>query len=298
MTGRRVLLGSALRQVSRMRFLSTTTAAARGTVEVSYEGHVAIIKLRDDARMNALTAEMGEEMLEAVDAVNASEARAVLLTGATPPPGGRGKKAFSAGGDLDFLWDRATKTSPRENQLIMMDFYKRFLCVRNLEVPVIALINGPAVGAGAALAVACDVRLGLDTAGISFPFTKLGIHPGMGSSCIVPRIATSDSWAATIMLGGSMLTGEDCVRSGLVQQLYPTEESLMQAGMEMANTMGSNAPLALKMMTKTLRMAKFKGLEEALEREALTQAACYASEDFKLGLAAVKTREPPVFKGN
>lgn len=281
-----------------MQGIRALSGAAKGTVEVSYEGQVAVIKLRDDLRMNALTAEMGEEMLAAVDEVNASDARAVLLTGATPPPGGRGKKAFSAGGDLDFLWDRATKTSPRENQLIMMDFYRRFLCVRNLEAPVIALINGPAVGAGAALAVACDVRLGLETAGISFPFTKLGIHPGMGSSLTVPRVCSSDSWAATIMLGGTMLTGDDCVKSGMVQQLYADEESLLAAGMEMANNMASNAPIALKTMLRTLRMTKFKGLEEALEREALAQAVCYASNDFKLGLDAVKSRATPEFKDN
>jgi enoyl-CoA hydratase/carnithine racemase len=281
-----------------MQGVRALSEAAKGTVEVSYEGQVAVIKLRDDLRMNALTAEMGEEMLAAVDEVNASNARAVLLTGATPPPGGRGKKAFSAGGDLDFLWDRATKTSPRENQLIMMDFYRRFLCVRNLEAPVIALINGPAVGAGAALAVACDVRLGLETAGISFPFTKLGIHPGMGSSLTVPRVCSSDSWAATIMLGGTMLTGDDCVKSGMVQQLYADEESLLAAGMEMANNMASNAPIALKTMLRTLRMTKFKGLEEALEREALAQAVCYASNDFKLGLDAVKSRATPEFKDN
>jgi len=293
----RVVLG-AVRGVCQVKGVRALSGTAKGTVEVSYEGQVAVIKLRDDLRMNALTAEMGEEMLAAVDEVNASDARAVLLTGATPPPGGRGKKAFSAGGDLDFLWDRATKTSPRENQLIMMDFYRHFLCVRNLEAPIIALINGPAVGAGAALAVACDVRLGLETAGISFPFTKLGIHPGMGSSLTVPRVCSSDSWAATIMLGGTMLTGDDCVKSGMVQQLYADEESLLAAGMEMANNMASNAPIALKTMLRTLRMTKFKGLEEALEREALAQAVCYASDDFKLGLDAVKSRATPEFKDN
>ena len=246
--------------------------------------------------MNALTVEMGDDMLKAVDDINAREdIRAVIVTGATPPPG-KGKKAFSAGGDLEFLHNRGNVSTPRENQLIMMDFYRRFLCVRHLNVPTIALINGPAVGAGAALAVACDVRLGLSTAGISFPFTKLGIHPGMGSSLTVPRITTSDSWAAHIMLGGTMLTGSDAKESGLVMKLFDSEEELTEAGMDMAKNMASNAPLAVKTMLRTVRMSKFAGLEEALEREAYAQAVCYASADFKKGLEAVKTRVSPAFE--
>ena len=97
-------------------------------------------------------------------------------------------EAFSAGGDLKWLRERHTVPSAYDNAKTMVDFYKRFLSVSKIPVPTIAAINGSASGAGLCMTLACDFRIASDKAKLGFTFTKLGIHPGMGCSTLLPRL--------------------------------------------------------------------------------------------------------------
>lgn len=261
------------------------------SVQLKVEGNIATITLNDPDRLNALTAEMGRNFTDTVKTLHqkvaAGEVKATIVTGAG--------KAFSAGGDIAWLKERNT-APPSVNQKTMVEFYNFYLIIRKLKCPTIAVINGPAVGAGAAMPLACDYRIAATDAKIGFPFVKLGIHPGMGSSLVLPRLV-SQQFATHLLLGGVTITGEEAKRQGLVLEAVPAEEA-MPLAISTAKNLLAAAPVALLSTLETLRMQKFAGLDLALEREAYAQAVCYATDDFLLGLEAVKTRQPPTFTGH
>ena len=131
--------------------------------------------------MNALTEPMGDALTAVVTRLRADPGvRCAVLTGAG--------RAFSAGGDLDWLMQRHRDT-PENNISVMTKFYKRFLVMRQIPVPVIAAINGPAIGAGLCLAVGgADVRVASSGAKLGVTFTKLGLHPGMAATHFLPQL--------------------------------------------------------------------------------------------------------------
>jgi enoyl-CoA hydratase/carnithine racemase len=157
----------------KLRHLSVNARYATSLVEVSVVDRIGLITLNDPARLNALTVDMGDAFVVAVDQMTAAakqqQVRAVVVTG-------KGD-AFSAGGDLNWLTARHTST-PFLNSSIMVDFYNRFLSVRKIPVPTICAINGSAIGAGMCMTLACDMRIAATNAKIGFTFSKLGIHPG------------------------------------------------------------------------------------------------------------------------
>jgi len=135
---------------------------------------------------------------------------AVVLTGAG--------RAFSAGGDLQFLYDRA-KDTPSRNAVIMRRFYEKFLSVRRLPVPVVAAVNGHAIGAGLALALACDVRVCSAEAKMGITFVGLGLHPGMGSTHFLPRLVGVQQ-ASLLMLTGRLVGAQEALRIGMVAEVH------------------------------------------------------------------------------
>lgn len=191
------------------RFISKTAAGVE-LVKVQIVDNVGVIKLSDPNRLNALTVDMGEQFVSAVSqmttAAKEQRIRAVIVTG--------DGDAFSAGGDLNWLTARH-ETSPFKNSTIMVDFYNRFLCIRNIGVPTIAAINGAAIGAGMCMTLACDMRVAAKNAKLGFTFAKLGIHPGMGSSVLLPRLVGQEV-ATYLLLSGAVLSGEDARAKGLV----------------------------------------------------------------------------------
>ena len=151
-------------------------------VRVEKIGRVARIMLNQPDKMNAMTAQLVEDFGKVLESIhsNAADYDAVLITGAG--------KAFSTSGDQKWLEERC-KDTPSRNSQIMHDFYHQFLAVRSLPLPVVAAINGPAVGAGMCLAMACDIRIAAKNAKMGFPFVSLGLHPGMGATHIIASVA-------------------------------------------------------------------------------------------------------------
>lgn len=251
-------------------------------------GRVAILRLSRPSSLNAMTAEMGDAFAEAITELSGrcDEIGAVVVTGAG--------KAFSAGGDLQFLRDRAEDSAWR-NTAVMRRFYERFLSVRKLPVPTVAAINGPAIGAGLGLALACDVRVASPAAKMGVTFVGLGIHPGMGTSHFLP-LAVGEQVAARMMLTGEVVGGEQALRERLVASL---DEDAEAAAVEVAAQMAAQAPAAVRSCVRTLRTRQEGGLEAALRREADSQAHCYATADYLEGLRALtaKPRAPPSFAG-
>jgi enoyl-CoA hydratase/carnithine racemase len=259
------------------------------TVTRPGDGRIAIVTFNDPKKLNALNADMGEEFKVVVNQLceeaDSENLGAVVLTGEG--------RAFSAGGDLKFLRDRATDT-PTRNATIMRRFYERFLSVRRLPVPVVAAINGPAIGAGLAVALACDVRIAAADAKMGITFVGLGLHPGMGSTHFLPRLI-GNQMAAQMMLTGQVIDGKEAHRIGLVSEMTETPESCVDRAVELARQMSNAAPLAVRTCVRSLRMQQDEGLEKALWREADAQSQVYNSKDYTEGLDALVEKRKPVF---
>jgi enoyl-CoA hydratase len=256
---------------------------------------VALVVFDDPARRNAMTEAMGRALASVVSLLGQDEeVRAVVLTGAGA--------AFSAGGDLAMLEDKAragreTPGDPQRarNRAFMRDFYGLFLSVRELPQPTLAAINGAAIGAGLAVALACDLRLAARDARLGLNFTRLGIHPGMGSTWTLPRLV-GPAHAADLLLTGRIVDGVEAERIGLVNRAVEPEELLPRA-LATAAEMAACAPLAVRGTRRALHASLAASLGEQLDFEAEQQALCYESADLAEGLAAARERRAAHFTG-
>jgi enoyl-CoA hydratase len=190
------------------------------------------------------------------------------------------------------LETRARDTGMR-NSVIMRRFYQRFLGIRDVPVPVIGAINGPAIGAGLCFAMGMDMRLAAKSAKMGVTFVGLGLHPGMGATHFLPRIV-GPQVAARMMLTGEVLSGEEAARVGLVLEAVD-EAALMPKALDLAGKIAAQAPVAVRACVRSLRMAADEGLDRALWREADAQSYCYSGADLKEGVAAVAGKRKPMF---
>ena len=256
------------------------------------DAKVGVITLESPKTLNALTVEMGFEFQTLVGEIRSKllegslSLNAMVLTGA-------GDVAFSAGGNFD--WLRSLRDQPvHANADAMLSFYKSFLCIRSLPVPVVAAIQGPAVGAGACLALACDLRITAPGPHkLGFTFSKLGIHSGMGGSHLLQQALGSSAQVNEILLTGKSLSGEEALELGIVNKL---SENVKEDAFSLAQEVATQHPLAVRSMIQTLRQQQDRGLEETLQREAYAQALCYARQDWGEGLDAVVEKRPPSFE--
>jgi len=175
----------------------------------------------------------------------------------------------------------------------MYNFYNNFLCLRSLPVPVVAALNGPAVGAGACVSLACDYRVTHAENTVAFNFCKIGIHPGMGGSHYLPRLIGAGR-AAKVLLGADRFTGAEAHGLGIIDEILP-EETFLAEAVSLASSIACNSPVAVRGTVRTLRMQTDRGLEEALRREADEQAVCFERQDWLEGLEAVMEKRDPVF---
>eukprot|EP00605_Chrysophyceae_sp_TOSAG23-4_P000434 GSChrysophyteH1.ASY1.ANO1.491.1 assembled CDS len=176
----------------------------------------------------------------------------------------------------------------------MRRFYERFLSVRKLPVPVIAAINGPAIGAGLALACAADLRVSSKNAKMGITFVSLGLHPGMGSTHFLPRLI-GNQMAAHLMLTGQLIDGTEAKRIGLVAEVRDSADECVSRAMEIAGTISEAAPLAVRTCVRTLRLTQDEGLERSLWREADAQAQVWNSSDMTEGLQGIVEKRRPQF---
>lgn len=255
-----------------------------------HDDGVVVLTLDDPDRRNAMTAAMGEDLAAAVAGLgDDTTVRAVVLTG-TPP-------AFSAGGDLGMLEDlaRRARDDGFDATTTMREFYTRFLDIRRLPVPTVAAINGHAVGAGLCIALACDLRLVAAEARVGLNFARLGLHPGMGGSWLLPRLLGSQQ-AAAWLYTGRLVSGTDAAAQGLALAAYPAEE-VLDAALALARDIAASSPTTVRALKATLTAEDGPRLDAALDREAAAQAASYATEDLREGLAAARERRAPRFPG-
>jgi enoyl-CoA hydratase len=256
---------------------------------------VAVLTFNDPERLNAMTEAMGQAIAERMAALAEDEAvRAVVLTGAG--------RAFSAGGDLEMLERMAADGAAdpggptrERHRAFMRRFYGLYLSVRDLPQPTVAAVNGPAIGAGLCVALACDLRIAAREAKLGLNFVRLGIHPGMAATWTLPRLV-GPAHAADLLYTGRILEGAEAERIGLVNRAV-AREALLPDALALARSIAEGAPLAVRGTKRSLAGALAVDLETQLDAEAREQALCYESLDLAEGLAAVRARRPPRFSG-
>ncbi len=252
-------------------------------LEVTPAG-IATLILKDPDRRNAMGLEMAALFKAQVDRIRADVGmRALIITGAGT--------AFSAGGDLQMLIAKPTK-SFQQNRLEMLDYYHSFLGIAELSIPTIAAVNGHAMGAGLGLALACDVRVLSESAKLGLNFTRLGLHPGMGTTFFLPRLV-GHAKALDLLTSGRTLTAGDALQWGLVSQIVPATD-ILETAQSLASAYLQCGPIALAGLLKTLRPTA-SDLQQALVRESEEQSKNYASAEFAEGLAAALAKRPPCF---
>ncbi len=248
-------------------------------------GPITRLVLSEPATRNAMSEAMAAEFQAAVrEIAKDSETRVVVLTGSG--------EAFSGGGHLSMLEEK-TRLSKEENRLKMLEFYSSFLCITELKVPVIAALNGHAIGAACCLSLAADIRIAAAGAKLGFNFVALGLHPGMGATYFLPRLI-GPSKAAELLYTASIITAERALELGLVSEVVPLSD-LEARVQEVAKKISSNGPSALRELKTTLCLDQKAELQKALEREAEMQSGDYLSAEFLEGITAAKEKRKPQF---
>ena len=246
---------------------------------------VAQITLNRPKVLNALNRALFIELDAALDEIAADGAiRAVILTGA-------GEKAFAAGADIQEL----AQVDAVTGQKLALDGQRVFSKLENLGKPVIAAINGFALGGGCELAMSATIRIAGENAKLGQPEVKLGLLPGYGGSQRLPRLVGKGA-ALKLILTGEMIPAAEALRIGLVDEVVPAGELLPRAR-AIAATIASMAPVAVRQSIAAVNAGYDLPLEQALVHEAALFGICCATEDKAEGTAAFLEKRAPVWKG-
>jgi enoyl-CoA hydratase/carnithine racemase len=252
------------------------------------EGSIATITLNRPERLNAFTAAMTQGLMQAVEDANKDdEIRVIIITGA-----GRG---FCSG--LDLAAQAAGQGAGASNQARRPRISGSHLSTLMLSIdkPIIACVNGPAIGWGFELALLCDIRIASDRAVLGDMHVKRGLVPDNGGHWLLPRLI---GWAKAceIMFLGERMDAKEAERIGLVNKVVPDEE-LAQTTKEWATKIANNAPLAVQMSKKQMRLGLSSDYESNLEFSVFAQGMLFQTEDFREGVRSFTEKREPVFKG-
>lgn len=261
-------------------------ALAHLRLERPAEG-VALLTLDNPELRNAMSEEMTASWSAAIAELAADRSvRAVVVTGEG--------SAFCSGGDTSWLASEPD-ASVDELRSRMISFYRAWLSIRSLEIPTIAAINGPAIGAGLCLALACDLRYAAAGARMGAPFVKLGLHPGMAGTYLVPHVV-GEAHARDLLLTGRVVDADEALRLGLVSRVIAPDvfrDEVLAAAAGVAAT----APIASRLTKLALAGGGHRDVESSLQWEALAQPITMATADLQEGVRAVQERRSPRFRG-
>ena len=238
------------------------------------KGNVAIATIDRPKALNALNSEVLNDLNTLVDTVNADpEIRVLILTGS-------GEKAFVAGADIGEM----SSLSKAEGEAFGKKGNDVFRRIETLPIPVIAAINGYALGGGCELSMACDIRIASDTAVFGQPETGLGITPGFGGTQRLARLI-GPGMAKQLIYSARNIKADEALRIGLVNAVYPAEE-LMAAAEKLAETIARNAPIAVRACKKAINEGLEQPMDEAIVLEEKLFGSCFETEDQKEGMGA------------
>jgi enoyl-CoA hydratase len=255
------------------------------TLLLTQEGAVATVTLNRPSVLNALNAQLFDDLERVFTTVaNDPTVRVILLTGS-------GEKAFAAGADIAEL----AKTDAASAETLSLRGQSVFALIASSSRPVIACINGFALGGGCELALACTLRLAAETARLGLPEVKLGLIPGYGGTQRLPRLV-GPSAALKLILTSDLLPAAEALRIGLVDEVVPAAELLTRA-QTLAAQIAAQAPLAIAASLEAVRQGLALPLDQALALEASIFGRLSDSDDKREGVDAFLTKRKPTFHG-
>lgn len=259
--------------------------------DILYEtqDQIAVITFNRPAVLNVFRRAMFQTMLNLLDDIAKDDSiRVVLLTGAG--------RAFSAGIDLDeisHLFDGTmTMAQARAELSEMQELTRRMV---NLPKPIVAAINGVAIGAGAEVAIASDIRIASESAYFQFAEVQRGLFETNGVMHRLPRLIGMGR-AAQVMLTGEKIAAQAAREMGLVAQIGPPE-MLMSEALELARTLAANAPISTRLIKQVLQKSYDLDLEAVMQLETEGTLECLVSDDLQEGVRAFQERRAPNYKG-
>ncbi len=255
------------------------------TVLLHKEHGVGYITLNRPDKYNSFNREMAMELQEALDdCAGDDEVRCIYLTGAG--------KGFCSGQDLS----EAINPSPEDFERLVSEHYNAtILRIRNVEKPVIAAVNGVAAGAGANIALACDIVLAAESASFIQAFSKIGLIPDSGGTYFLPRLVGMQR-AAALMMTGEKVAAADAVAMGMIYKSFA--DDVFEAEAKKMATMLAQMPTRGIGLTKRLLNSTYNhSIEGQLDMEMRTQVIAGSTHDFKEGVQAFLEKRKPVFKG-
>jgi enoyl-CoA hydratase len=255
-------------------------------VKVETADRIAVFTIDRQEKLNALNSEVLSELDAALDSARAdSGVGGIVITGAGP-------KAFIAGADIGEL-SKMTPVSGRQYSLRGQAIFSK---IETLGKPVIAAINGFALGGGCELALACTLRIASENARLGQPEVKLGILPGYGGSQRLARIVGKGR-AMEICLTAEPISAQEAFRIGLVNRVVPAGQAL-SAAREIAGKILANGPLAVAYTMEAIHHGLDLSLEDGLLLEATLFGLCASTADMREGMAAFLEKRPARFQGN
>lgn len=252
---------------------------------INTENKVCTITLNREKSMNSISISLLDELIEAFENIRFDEnIRVVIVTGS-------GEKAFCAGADLK---ERLT-LSEKEVKQFIYKIRTGFNMIANFPKPVIAAVNGIALGGGTELALACDIRIASTNAKMGLTETKLAIIPGAGGTQRLPRIIGYGK-AKELIYTGRAVDAAEALEIGLVNKIYPLSELLKEAEI-MAQMICDNGPIAVEQAKKAINRGSETDIETGLVFESEAYQACITTQDRIEGLKSFSEKRKPEYKG-
>ena len=259
--------------------------------DILYEtqDQIAVITFNRPEVLNVFRRSMFQTLLDLFEKIEKDDSiRVILLTGAG--------RAFSAGIDLDevsHLFDGTmTMEQARAELNEMQELTRRMV---NMPKPIISAINGVAVGVGAEVAIASDIRIASQMASFEFAEVKRGLFETNGVMHRLPRLIGMGR-AAQVMLTGERISARSALDMGLITRVLPTE-MLMREALEIARSLAANAPISMRLVKQVLHKSYDLDLESVMQLETEGTLECIASEDLKEGVTAFLEKRAPIYKG-
>jgi enoyl-CoA hydratase len=264
------------------------------TILYTRDGHLGFIQLNRPERMNAVIEEMYLEIQDALShAEEDNDLRVLLLTGSVLKRGDEEKEAFCAGADLK-KHDSGDRTPTQKRDYIMLA-HETTRLLYEFPKPTIAVVNGPARGAGTEMAMNCDFIFMAEEATIAFPETGLGTFVGGGVTSHLPRILGLTK-SKELIYTGRILDGKTALALGLALRCFPAQD-LMDRAKRFAEDLAEKAPFSMALAKMRLQQSPALDLRTVLHLEAEAILACMETEDWHEGLRAFNEKRKPQYKG-
>ena len=249
-------------------------------VNIDLQGAVAVLTIDRPKALNALNPEVLADLKAAFEAIDQNAVRCVILTG-------EGDKSFVAGADIGSM-STMTKAEGEAFGKLGNDI---FLMIESFPLPVIAAVNGFALGGGCELAMSCDIRICSDNAMFGQPEVGLGITPGFGGTQRLPRLVGM-GMAKQMLYTARNIDASEALRIGLVNAVHP-QADLMEAALKMANGIAKNAPIAVRGCKKAVNEGMQVSIDKGVEIEEKIFGGCFETHDQVEGMACFLSREKP-----